>query len=543
MATRNNKKSGCGCLSILAVIGLTAGGIYYWRGELFGKNLTPIDAAEAVPQGALLTSYISTDAKDWSQLSKFGTLEAQQVLGKKLNQFKNNLSSQEINYEQDVYPWLGGVMLAFMPSKSSTEPQVLIVAGIKNKFKAFDFEKKLKNQPNYKTTQTKHQGITITTLTTPNSPPLSFAIMGSYVLLGDKPETVEQSIDTLNGSLSYSDKPGAKQILTQTLTLNHPVAQVYIADYGAVIEQGLKNALPDAPLAPNTLESLKQVDSIVVGLGLEDQGIHLQTVAKLNPSGFIPSLTVAPGKVLEQFPAKTFAVISGKALRDGWSNLVKQAQNDQYLQAWVDQVREGFRSWNLDADQEVFGWMDGEFALGMVFSHQSTVPMMGIGGMIILETSDQSTAQSTFNKIDQMVKMYDISVEPNSVNGIDVIDWKMPPQNFSLSRGWLNDHSLAMTLFMPFSTATDVKAKDSVALSPNFRAITNSLPKNNFGYFYLDLNQMVTEFTKVAQMQGMTPNPDTMTVLNSLEGLALTATMPDKTTSEFDLLLTFKSRQ
>lgn len=90
---------------------------------------------------------------------------------------------------------------------------------------------------------------------------------------------------------------------------------------------------------------------------------------------------------------------------------------------------------------------------------------------------------------------------------------------------------------------TNVQPNNSLAQSQNFQEITSSLPKNNLEYFYLDLNQTVGQMVKIAQLQGTTPDSETMAILNSLQGLAVTATMPDKTTSQFNLLLAFKSSQ
>jgi hypothetical protein len=531
-----SKKSGLGCLPILAVVAVAAGGLYYFRGNLIGKTLTPLEAAQVIPQEAYATSFISTDSQDWSQLSKFGTPEAQKTISENLEKIKQDLASDSVNYEQDIQPWIGGIMLAFLPSADASEPEMLMVAGIKNKFKARDFEKKLKSQPEQTLQETKYKGIAITEATSKNGNSYSFAVTGSYLLLSDNIETIKNAIDTVKGEASYAKKPGAKEIFSQRLSLKHPVAIVYLADYAGLMQQAL-NSSAGASIPAQTLEQLQQVKSMIIGMGLEDQGLHFQAIAKLNPDANQLELKSSPGKVLSLYPTETFAVISGQGINQGWKTVVSQSEKNAELKNAVEQIRATFGMINLDADKDVFGWMDGEYALGMLFSNQSTIPNVGIGGMIVLETSDRKTAENTLNSIGKVIQYQGISTKQNGDN----TEWTSPSDELLLSYGWLNNNALTMTVFLPFSVAKDVKNGSSLAESANFKAITNILPKNNLGYFYVDLDQAANEITKIAQAQGITPDSNVMTVLDSMQGFAVTLTMPNQTTSQFDMLLALKS--
>ncbi|ACK69090.1 conserved hypothetical protein [Gloeothece citriformis PCC 7424] len=543
MTTTNSKKSGCGCFPILAVITLAAGGIYYWRGELLGKKLTPLEVAKAIPEEAFLTSYITTDAQVWSQLSKFGTPEAQKVFSQKIDQLKDELSSDNINYVEDIQPWLGGVMLAFLPSQTGQDSPMLIVAGIQNKLKAKAFQDKLKNQSQTSTTKTDYKGITITTIAHQNDSPVSVAYIGNYLILSDNIQTVKEAIDTLKGEPSYAQKSGVKQALSQSLTLKNSLGQIYITDYQTLIGQGLQNPYPNSSIPLDPWKQLEQIESIVVGVGIEEEGLRFQAITKLNSSANQPVVNSNPGKILEKFPAQTFAFMSGQGIKEGWSNLVTQAQTNQDLQLGIDQIRQGFRMVNLDVDRDIFSWMDGEFAIGMMFTPQSSIPQVNLGGMMVWETSDRPTAENTLNQLNQIVRLSNISVQSNQVNGIKVTDWKTPPQTLLLSYGWLDRDSLAMTIGMPFTTATNVKANSSLAQSSNFQEITQSLPKKNLGYFYLDFKGAVNEMEKIAQQQGLPLEPDSIAILKSINGLAATAIISDQTTNQLDMILGLKSSQ
>ncbi|MEM8779485.1 MAG: DUF3352 domain-containing protein, partial [Cyanobacteria bacterium P01_G01_bin.49] len=155
-------RSGKGYLPLVGVTALlVAGGMgvyYYFQGHLpflSGDGLTPLEAAEVVPESAFASSYISTRPQDWKQLSQYGTPEAKQVVEKNLELLETEaFSSPEISLEKDILPWLDGVTIAFLPDQtevvSAEDLQILLVVGIKNKVKAAQFAQKLNKQQDIK---------------------------------------------------------------------------------------------------------------------------------------------------------------------------------------------------------------------------------------------------------------------------------------------------------------------------------------------------------------------------------------------------------
>ncbi len=69
------------------------------------------------------------------------------------------------------------------------------------------------------------------------------------------------------------------------------------------------------------------------------------------------------------------------------------------------------------------------------------------------------------------------------------------------------------------------------------------LPQPNLGYFYLDMAKVRTELFKLSEANTDPIPPEAKAILNSLEALALTVSLPDQTTSQFDLVLTVKSEK
>ena len=72
-----------------------------------------------------------------------------------------------------------------------------------------------------------------------------------------------------------------------------------------------------------------------------------------------------------------------------------------------------------------------------------------------------------------------------------------------------------------------------------FMAIAQKLPKENMGYFYLDINHTMSMIQKMPT-DSIDISPEQMAFLNSLQGIGATATIPDQLTSQLDVLVLFK---
>lgn len=530
----NSKKTGCGCLPLVgavAVLGVGAGGVYYYLNGFGGQSFTPLQAAQVVPQEALAASYVSTDNKNWSQLQQFGTPEARQLISNNLQQFQTELTQNtKIDYQQDVAPWVGGVMMAFLPdaTPSDGEASPLLVVGIKNKVKALEFAKKLQNQPGQTTTESDYQGVKITETTTPDGDQFNSAVLGDRLVLSSARKPVEMAIDTFKGQPSYANKEGVKPLLEKQLSLKNPLAQIYIDDYPAFVAQS--GQIPSTGLA-----KIQQIQSVVVGVGAENEGLHLQAIATQAPDTPPSSLKPTTSDLLPYYPSDTVALISGQAISKGWSQVVEQSQTDPNLQNIIAQIRQNLRGANLDADREVFGWMDQHFSLGLM----TVNPTGQVGGMMVIETSDRNTAEQTFNKLSQMARVIPfVQINQKPVKGTDLTEWTSPQQEVLLSYGWLKPNTAVVTLGTSFATIDTQSATSALPQSVDFQTITRGLPSPNLGYFYLDITKAQTILAQTPLVAALSPEANAM--LNSMKGVGMTVTQSNPTTSQLDVMISLK---
>jgi len=186
-----------GCLVVLGLTAVTAGGVYlYLRGQLPWQRFTPLESAKVIPETAFASSFVSTDAKAWSVLAKYGTPESRTAVSQGLEELQKNIFTDKIDYQRDIEPWIGSISFAFLPATKPGESGILTVIGIKDKIKASEFEKKLGQQVNRKTSTSDYKDIKITAIDWQDNTTIYTAVAGDFLLISYDKKVLESAIDT-----------------------------------------------------------------------------------------------------------------------------------------------------------------------------------------------------------------------------------------------------------------------------------------------------------------------------------------------------------
>jgi hypothetical protein len=527
----------------------------YFKGPSGGSS-DALGSAKVVPSTALMATYITTDPEAWAKLQQFGTPEAQKLVAKGLEYFNQQMFSDgNISYEKDIKPWAGGVMIAVLPQNPvkpaqlnvpsgvpnvptdlQQESNILIVVGIKDKLSALNFANKLKSQKGVKLQESDYQGQKILETTQNGKPTYSVVLNNSQLVLAPEKQAVEKAIDTFKGQSSFASKEGASSIL-KGVDVKNTLAQIYVPDYAGMIQQLMAGNPQAKQLPPQTLTQLKQIKSVVAGVGVDDAGVRVKAIANLDAQLNKFQYQSSPGKIVGQFPTDTFALISGNGISRGWETIVEQSKDYPEMKQALEQVRSQLKFVNLDLDKDIFGWMNGEFAFGAIPSKQGVLASVGFGGALVFDTSDRKTAEATLTKLDTLAKTQQINVANRNIGGKDVTEWQIPRQGALLAHGWLDQDTVFVALGGPIADVVSDRKNPSLDTSETFKAITGSLQKPNGGYFYLDMDK-----TKTVPLINnfISSNADTIAILNSIRGLGFTANSPDKSTSELEMLLALK---
>ncbi|AFZ02399.1 DUF3352 domain-containing protein [Calothrix sp. PCC 6303] len=513
-----------------------------------------IGSAKVIPDDAIAAAYITTDPQAWAKFQEFGTPEAQKLLAKSLDEMNKSIAKEgTISYDKDIKPWIGGVMVGFLPPgnvksvqnppKATSEPNPLVVLGIKDKLAALEFSKKLKSQKDVQAKETDYKGEKITEFAA-SGKPMYMAVLSNntYIALSQDKRAVEQSIDTVKGEPSFASKKGATELLSKGTELKNTLAQVYLPDYAGLVENTIKGNPQASTLPPQALEQIKAVKSMVAGVGIDDAGIRMKAVANTDPSLIKYQYENSQSKVVNQFPAETFAFVSGQGISKAWTAFTEQAKNYPELNQGIQQARTQLQQQaKLDLDKEVFGWMDGEFALGAIPSNQGLLASTGFGGALVFHTSDRKTAESTLGKLDSLLKAQNIQVAKRKVGDKDITEWQVPQQGAIAGHGWLDKDTLFVALGGPITDTIVANKGKTLDSSDSFKSITGSLQKPNGGYFYLDMDQTMTIANRLGGVSKSMP-PETAAVINSIRGIGMTANSSDKSTSQMEVLLSLKPK-
>ncbi|MHC5935926.1 DUF3352 domain-containing protein [Nostoc sp.] len=542
-----------------AVVVVVAGSIAaytYFKSPSVGSS-DALGSAKLVPSTALMAAYITTDPEAWAKLQQFGTPEAQKLVAKNLEDFnKQMFSDGNVSYEKDIKPWAGGVMIAVLPpnpvkpaqlnvpsgapnipANLQQKPNILIVVGIKDKLSALNFANKLKSEKGVKFQESDYQGQKIIETTQNGKPTYSVVLNNSHLILAPEKQAVEKAIDTFKGQSSFASKEGAGSILSKGVDVKNNLAQIYIPDYPGTVQQ-LAAASPQSKQLPaQTLTQLKQIKSVVAGVGVDDAGVRVKAIANLDPQLNKFQYQSTPGNIVGQFPIDTFALISGSGISRGWETVVEQSKDYPEMKQVLEQARSQLKFANIDLDKDIFGWMNGEFAFGAIPSNQGVLASVGFGGALVFDTSDRKTAEATLTKLDTLAKTQKINIANRNIGGKDVTEWQIPRQGALLAHGWLDQDTVFVALGGPIADAVSDRKNQSLDNSDTFKAVTGSLQKPNGGYFYLDMDK-----TKTMPLINslISSNADTITILGLIRGFGVTATSPDKSTSELEMLLALK---
>ncbi|MEG4442687.1 DUF3352 domain-containing protein [Microcoleus sp. AT9_B5] len=538
------KKSKLLIAASIAAAGSAA--VYFYFQGLSQKVSNPQDSAKVVPDEAMMAAFISPNPQALSKLQRFGTPGAQKLVGQGLKTFQEqSLAGTQIDFDRDLKPWLGGVMVALLPPDAAAKtepPKLLVVVSVNNKISAWNFANKLKSQPGATTQETEYKGVKIYEIAEPTGKRYSVALLNDQLVMAPLKKPVELAIDTFKGEPSLATQQSTTKFFAESAGVKNPIATVYIADYPAAIEQLKANLPADIQLPWTVFSQFKQVKSLVAGIGADSEGLRVKTIAQLDPK-FVQQNPQFASKLLPRFPDETIALVGGKGLDQIWSQATAEAKDSPEVDRGVQQVRSSFKRLDLDADRDVFGWMNGEFAIGAIGSNQGILSELGMGAAMIFETSDRPAAEATLKKLDAIAKSNPtVSVAPRTVEGKEVTEWQIPQQGTLFGHGWLNENSVFVAFGGPLVDVITSTPPQPLSSSPSFQAIATSLPQANQGYFYIDMEKTMSWANQyLLAVQPNLVSPPVAELLNSLRGVSVATASTQPTTAELEMLFALKS--
>ncbi len=544
-----SKKLGCGLLSVLGLVGIFGfGGFYAHKKGFIGQDLTPLRGAKVIPEEAIMTSFISTDSENWAKVEDLGLDRVQELIKQNTAEIKKELNKLNIDYQADIESWLGNAMVAVVPEdEKSKNKNSLLILGVKNPINAYKFLKKVQTQEAKKeekkaaekTEVIKYKGVKINLAKDSQAQVTNIALLGNKLVLSDEISAVKQAIDTYKGEAAFSSNQDNLDAIAQPLDLKNSIIQVYIADYDRL----LKNTLYDPFVSGEKTNKLQPLKSVVLGVGVEDKRLNIQSFAKLKADLDLTEAQPITNKLASKYPEQTIALINGQGISQFWSDFVTLSEADRDFKTMIKGMRYSTRvGMGLDLDKDIFGWMDGEFALGIVKTDRAIIPEIGLqlGTAIVLETSDRDVAQNTLDSVqDTLQKLAGITPQTKDIKKKKVTQWDFPYTDVDISYSWLDKKNLVLTVGNNVVDAMAESEKNSLEKSPKFQQFTQNFPNKSLGYFYVDVEEILSNIKQIPGLY-QTYDPELIAIIESIQGVGSTSTMSDSDTTKTDLVFWFK---
>jgi hypothetical protein len=544
----SQRKIGCSCLQVLGLIAILAigGGYIYkkgWHQFLIGQKLTPLTGAKIIPDDAIMTSFISTNRQDWQELEKLGIKQIPQVIEKAITEIQQEIAVSNIDYQQDIEPWLGNAMVAFVPEKQKLQDSnTLIVLGIKNPLNAYKFLKKIQADRGTKIEPVKYKGIKINTTNNRQNQSIYLALLGNKIVISEQIVAVQQAIDTYKGEPSFFSDRDNQAALKQPLKFKNNLAQLYLTNYNSLMNNALAES--NSSMSPEQLALLQPVESIVLGIGTEDKQIKIQSFTKVNQKfAELTKFKPITNKIANSFPEETMAFINSQGISQFWSTFIAIAEQDSELKKIVADMRASTKSLtNLDLDRDIFGWMNEEFAVGIVSTKQAIIPELNLklGLAFVLQTSDHKIAENTLNTLDDRVQtQLGLISQTKQIKKETITQWLIPDSNFSISHGWIDKNNLVLTVGNNVFDSIADSNNSSLEQNSNFQQFVKKLPDKNISYFYLDMEKVMNAIKQIPGLP-LDYNSEAIPILNSIQSIGSASTMTDSSTTQTDVIFVFK---
>jgi hypothetical protein len=516
---------------------------------------------ELVPQEALLTATISTDAAQWQQLQLYGTPATQTALKQQLTQLQDNfLKATGLNYEEDIQPILGKtITVAYLGSKppvtestpekgqqlpSSLRPD-LIILPIQSPNQARQLFEKLKTRNTTQFFERTYKGIPIRETHTSQAQNYSVALLGRFLTLTTYPKLTEQVVDTSTGGASAAMAVGYREALPKIDTSNS-FGQFYLNV--PVFTAGLA-ANSNTSLSPEKVAASQPMQGVAATVALEPQGMRFQGISWLKPNSTqtyrVENTTT---RLPRRLPSDTLLMMSGGNLRQWWENHSQNAEFNSLFPVTPQKLNSAMKAIiGLDLEKDLVPWMGDEYSLALVPASPEVLklpgtqlsPSLGAGVVLMIEARDRSRAQDTLKRLDQLIaNRYGFQVDSTKVGGQSVVSWTSPYGGVNATHGWLEGNVAFLTIGAPIAGAILPEPKAPLIQSSLFQQVVPTTPNPNNGQFFLDVERTVNK-GNLYLPRFLSPNQRMFA--QAIRAIGFTGAIQDKRSTRFDLFLQMKT--
>ena len=435
-----------------------------------------------------------------------------------LDQFKQGLiGATGLDYQRDLQPWLGDeITLAVTTldidrdSENGQQPGYLMALTTKDPQRSREFlqvfwQKQAIAGTNlifepYKGTKLIYGSELKDSQTRkPNSPLLlASAVIGDrFVLFANSPKVLRDAINTVQAEELGLENSTNYQSAIANLTQGR-IGMVFLN-----LPQLAALTGEESVAVTNSEEVSAVYQGLAIALGLDRQGLTAET-ALLAPAVDIastPSTSKSVG-ALKYIPASSPLSASGVDLDRAWANLSQGVSGYRSVADLVNRPIEALNDrWKLDLPQDIFSWVKGDYALGLVPRPEGTQEKTVSDWVFVADKSTDQTAQSAIEHLDDIAKAQGISIGSLQLSDQTVNVWtrllvagdaeKRSQKTVDVQAQVAGVHA-SVGNYEIFTTSVEamddvLKAtKNPISQTKGFEQAIAPLSTPNNGYLYLD---------------------------------------------------------
>jgi len=437
-----------------------------------------------------------------------------------LNQLKTSLlANTDLDYRRDVQPWLGDEITLAVTSididredQNGRQPGYLMVLTTKDPDKSREFLQLLFSKraiavtdlafEQYKGVNLVYDNRSSALSTQPSAAStqnyFSGAVVGDrFVLLANHPKVLRDAINNVQApDLSLTSSNQYQQALTLLPPRRIGLAFLNLPNLGTW--------LGNEPIA-------QTYESQIIGLELNRQGLLAETTLIAAPEQEIapsaPNLS-QPVKALQYLPAATGFSISGSDLshledsdlNQLWKQVASEISgsgNDALSRLVKQPLAELQTRWGIDLEQDIFSWVKGEYAVGLLPRADQTAA----DWIFVAEKSD--AVEQGISRLDAIAATKGLSITRLPLEKQQISAWTQlttapissadSDQASITLKAKVEGVHTAVGNYEIFTTS--VEAMDEALKAPNigslidsseFQSSINAIPRPNEGYVYLD---------------------------------------------------------
>lgn len=410
-----------------------------------------------------------------------------------------------ITYENDIKPWLGTEVVIAAPDfskaikaqsqdpfASAPTPDFVLAAETTNKEASDSFISKVlaqavKDDKPY--TDEVYQEVTLHHQKNGNDT-ATLATFNNFVVASNSDSLVKGMIDQAQGkdTPALADSERFKKI-TGELPAN-AVGTLYM-EFAGLFEAALAETAVQLP--ESQVKDLQAFNGFGMAGTLQPDGIQLDMVASYDLSKMSDNMKASlqrpasPNAILADIPAKALFAVNGFNLNQVWQSIKQGLEsNPDFSQQMKDMEKElGF-----SIEEDIFGWMTGEYALVLVEATPPDEYSPPVGGYVLIGANDVNQAKTHVEKIISALEENGGGppLEAQTVQGIEMKVLTDGNGAFMGGYGFHKNYFLAAYNEDAVKSLT-AASESPLASSANFKVVQSKLPGSNYGYVYADLDQ------------------------------------------------------